>query len=325
MIAPSIPPAASDDRQGQRLAPLIRIVAIACLLLGILAACNPNASKDPRLQVVATTTQVEDLVTNVAGDLVRVHALMGPGTDPHLFIASEGDLVRLEQADLILYNGLHLEARLAQVLAGIDGPGRRSVAVTADIDPARLIGTGQFEGGYDPHVWFDLGLWNQALATVAAALVDADPGNSHAYRTNAANYRTQLAELADWSGEMLSAVPPQRRTLVTSHDAFGYFGRAWGFEVRGLQGISTATEAGAADVQRLANFLSEESIPAIFVESSVPGHSMQAVLEAAQARGHPVQIGGVLFSDALGPPATAAATFEGMYRANVATITEALS
>ncbi|MXW27602.1 MAG: manganese transporter, partial [Chloroflexi bacterium] len=261
---------------------------------------------------------------NVAGNRVTLHALMGPGTDPHLYVLSEGDLVRLEQADVIFFNGLHLEAKLADILANLGREGRRSVAVTRDMPESALIDTAGLQGGHDPHVWFDLELWSQAVATITAELAAADPAGADEYEANSEDYLRGLAELGRWAGSQLEKVPPDRRILVTAHDAFGYFGRAWGFQVYGLQGISTASEAGAGDVQRLANFLTEEKIPAIFIETSVPDQTMRAVLEAARAQGHQVQIGGELFSDALGPRDSDAGTFEGMYRANVAAIAGAL-
>ena len=302
--------------------PFLLAILLSAVLL---ASCAGDSDGDSRPAVVVTTGQIADLVTNVAGDRVRLHALMGPGSDPHLFVASEGDLVRLEQAELILYNGLHLEARLAEVLAGLDGSGRRSIAVTEMIDRGDLIGAGQFSGGYDPHFWFDLELWSKALASVTAALIDLDPINAAEYRNNAAKHQLQLSQLALWTESEIAKIPAGRRILVTAHDAFGYFGRTWGIEVRGLQGLSTASEAGAGDVQRLADFLVSAGIPAIFVESSVPANTMAAVLEAARARGHQIEIGGELYSDALGPRDSPAATFDGMYRANVATIVAAPS
>ena len=306
--------------------PAVRLqIYAAFLLLAIaLPGCTPSDDADTRLKVVVTTGQIEDMVANVAGDRVQLHALMGPGTDPHLYVLSEGDLVRLEQADVIFFNGLHLEARLADILAGMGRDGRRTVAVTRDIEESALIATPAFESGHDPHVWFDLKLWSQTVAIVSAELSAADPANAEAYAANASAYRDRLHELSQWVESELAKVPESRRVLVTAHDAFGYFGRAWGFEVHGLQGISTATEAGAGDVQQLANFLARAQIPAIFIETSVPDQTMRAVLEATRAQGHQVRIGGELYSDALGPRESEAGTFDGMYRANVSAVVGAL-
>lgn len=303
---------------------LLGAVGAFMLLAAALQGCDAERPADGRLRVVVTTGQIEDVVANVAGDRVQLKALMGPGTDPHLFVLSEGDLVSLERADVIFFNGLHLEARLADLLTDLGDDGRRSVAVTRDMSESALIATPALHYGYDPHVWFDLDLWSQAVMTVTAELSAADPAGVDAYEANAAEYLRRLEDLGQWAGAQLDRVPPERRILVTAHDAFGYFGRAWGFQVYGLQGISTAAEAGAGDVQRLANFLTDESVPAIFIESSVPDQTMRAVLEAARAQGHQVQIGGELFSDALGPRDSAAGTFEGMYRSNVMAIAGAL-
>ncbi len=297
--------------------------AVALLALA-LHGCDAAQPDDGRLRVVVTTGQIEDAVANVAGERVHLHALMGPGTDPHLFVLSEGDLVRLEQADVIFFNGLHLEARLADLLSGLGRDGRHSVAVTRDLAESALIATPASQSQHDPHVWFDLALWSQAVATIAAELATADPAGAEAYEANAAEYLRRLENLGQWAGAQLDRVPADRRILVTAHDAFGYFGRAWGFQVYGLQGISTAAEAGAGDVQRLANFLADERIPAIFIETSVPDQTMRAVLEAARAQGHQVLIGGELYSDALGPRDSEAGTFEGMYRVNVMAIAGAL-
>lgn len=297
--------------------------AVALLALA-LHGCDAAQPDDGRLRVVVTTGQIEDAVANVAGERVHLHALMGPGTDPHLYVLSEGDLVRLEQADVIFFNGLHLEARLADLLTGLGRDGRHSVAVTRDLAESALIATPASQSQHDPHVWFDLELWSRAVATIAAELSAADPAGAEAYEANAAEYLRRLENLGQWAGAQLDRVPADRRILVTAHDAFGYFGRAWGFQVHGLQGISTAAEAGAGDVQRLANFLADERIPAIFIETSVPDQTMRAVLEAARAQGHQVLIGGELYSDALGPRDSEAGTFEGMYRVNVMAIAGAL-
>ena len=312
------------SRLQDRIRGQLRAVGAVALLAAVLHGCDAAQPDDGRLRVVVTTGQIEDVVANVAGDRVSLHALMGPGTDPHLYILSEGDLVRLEKADVIFFNGLHLEAKLADILTELGRDGRRSVAVTRDMPESSLIGTPEFQSGHDPHVWFDLQLWSQAVATITTELAAADPAGAGAYEANAAEYLRGLADLGQWAESQLGQVPPDQRILVTAHDAFGYFGRAWGFRVFGLQGISTATEAGAGDVQRLANFLAEEKIPAIFIETSVPDQTMRAVLEAARAQGHQVEIGGELYSDALGPRDSEAGTFEGMYRANVLAIAGAL-
>jgi manganese/zinc/iron transport system substrate-binding protein len=286
-------------------------------------AGNGDSVHRDKLRVVATTSLVADLVRNVAGARVIVDALMGPGVDPHLYRARAGDVDRLSRADVVFYSGLHLEAKLAEVLERL-GERRRIVAVTDAIHRSRLLAPPEFAGAFDPHVWFDVALWAEALGPVQSALSEVDPAHGAEYAANAAAYRSRLAALHEWVGRRAAEVPAPQRALVTAHDAFNYFGRAYGFEVRGLQGISTASEAGTADVQALAAFVAEHRIPALFVESSVPRRSIEAVQAAVRSRSFSVEIGGQLFSDALGDPGTPAGTYEGMVRHNVGTIVDAL-
>lgn len=227
------------------------------------------------------------------------------------------------EADVIFYNGLHLEAKMADVLEQMQGS-IRTVAVTDAIDRNLLIAPPQFEGAYDPHVWFDVTLWMKAVEKVRDTLVEMDPASADTYDANAQRYLEELAQLDAYVRAQAERVPAEQRVLVTAHDAFHYFGRAYGFEVRGLQGISTATEAGTADVQALADFIAERRIPAIFVESSVPQRNLEAVQEAVRARGFEVKIGGQLYSDAMGDPGTPEGTYVGMVRHNIDTIVTAL-
>jgi manganese/zinc/iron transport system substrate-binding protein len=271
--------------------------------------------------IVATTGMVADAAKNIAGDRVRVTALMGPGVDPHLYRASEGDVRRLGDADLVLYNGLHLEAKLGDVLGEV---GKRAVPVAEAIPEDQLLAPPEFEGQFDPHVWFDVQLWITVVEHVRDTLVERDPAGRAAYERNAKRYLAELERLDEEIKRELRAIPERRRVLITAHDAFNYFGRAYGFEVRGLQGISTATEAGASDVQALARFIAEREIPTIFVETSVSSRAITAVREAAQARGQPVEIGERLYSDALGTPGTPEGTYVGMVRHNVRAIADGL-
>jgi len=272
---------------------------------------------------VTTIGMITDVVQEVGGERVSVTGLMGPGVDPHLYKASEGDVGRLFEADVIFYSGLHLEAKMGEVLEKMGG-WTRTVAVTSGIDEALLLSPPEFEGAHDPHVWFDVTLWMQAVETIRDTFVEVDPGSADLYRTNAQRYLAQLEELQRYVQEQTARVPRAQRVLITAHDAFNYFGRAYGFEVRGLQGISTATEAGTGDVQSLADFIAENRIPAIFVESSVPVRNIEAVQAAVQARGFQVGIGGELFSDAMGDWGTEEGTYIGMVRHNVDTIVGAL-
>lgn len=293
-----------------------------------LAACGgatgPGAAGDVRPRVVATTTIVADLVRQVGGADVEVTALMGPGVDPHLYKASAGDVRTMASAAVIFYSGLHLEGKMAELFEKLDGRGASTVAVAECLPPDRLIEIPGFAGTHDPHVWFDVGLWAATTGCVADALAAADPARADAYRERAAAYAAELAALDAEVRERLAAIPAERRVLVTAHDAFGYFGRAYGLEVRGLLGVSTAAEAGAGDVQALADFITERRLPAVFVESSVAPRYIQALTEAVASRGHTVAIGGSLYSDALGGPGTPEATYVGTVRANVEIIAVAL-
>ena len=301
----------------------IRLLAFILVGVGV-AACSPEAKKDDgRVQVVATIGMIADVAKEVGGEHVEVIALMGPGVDPHLYKASEGDVRRLFRAELIFYNGLHLEARMGEVLEHM-GAQVATVAVTEAIDRTRLMAPPEFKGAYDPHVWFDVRMWMDATRAIRDGLVERDPANAAAYRANGERYLGKLAELDRYIRAQAARVPARRRVLITAHDAFNYFGRAYGFRVRGLQGISTASEAGTADVQELARFIAEERIPAVFVESSIPRRTIEAVQAAVRARGFEVAIGGQLFSDALGDPDGPSGTYLGMVRHNIDTVVGAL-
>jgi manganese/zinc/iron transport system substrate-binding protein len=268
---------------------------------------------------------IADIARNVGGERVQVTALMGPGVDPHLYKASEGDVIRLQEADVILYNGLHLEAQMADVLERLNEFGIKTVAVTDKIDRSLLQSPPEFQGNYDPHVWFDVSLWMKAVEQVRDTLVELDPTSAALYESNAEAYLGELANLHQYVLDQASTVPAEQRILITAHDAFNYFGRAYGFQVRGLQGISTEAQAGTADVQSLANFIVERRIPAIFVESSVPQRNVEAVQAAVNAKGFDVRIGGSLFSDAMGSEGTPEGTYVGMVRHNIDTIVTALT
>jgi manganese/zinc/iron transport system substrate-binding protein len=308
----------------------VKSVAVAVLVAVLTAGCGKEASNEidgslssREIKIVATTSMVTDLVERVGGERVDVEGLMGPGVDPHLYKASEGDVIALAGADAVFYNGLHLEAKLAEVFERMEER-IHTYAVTDQIDRARLLAPPAFAGNYDPHVWFDVGLWRQALAQVRDDLSALDPAHATTYRRNAARYDRELAELDRWVRAETARVAAGKRVLVTAHDAFNYFGRAYGFDVRGLQGISTASEAGTADVRELAAFIAERRIPALFVESSVSPRAIQAVREAVRARGFDVAIGERLFSDAMGDPGMPEGTYPGMVRHNVRAIVSGL-
>jgi manganese/zinc/iron transport system substrate-binding protein len=306
---------------------VVALAAAALALVGCgkesVGRVDPNLG-DREIRVVTTTGMVTDVVEHVGGDRVDVEGLMGPGVDPHLYKATEGDVIRLADADVVFYNGLHLEAKLAEVFERMGG-GVRTVAVTDGIPRERLIASAAFGAAYDPHVWFDVRLWMDAARQARDALATLDPAHATTYSANAQRYLAELAELDGYVRRRAAEVPHERRVIITAHDAFNYFGRAYGFEVRGLQGISTVTEAGTGDVQDLAEFIVERQIPSLFVESSVSPRMIEAVEEAVQARGFNVGIGGSLFSDAMGDPGTPEGTYVGMVRHNVDTIVEGLT
>lgn len=305
----------------------VRLGAIAPLAL-IAGGCSLTHEKagpiaERIIDAVATTGMVGDLVTNVGGDRVDVDSLMGAGVDPHLFKASERTLRTMERGDVVFYNGLHLEGGLSFVLEEM-GKRQPTVAVSDSIPRELLRTPPEFEGNYDPHIWFDVSLWSMACQETITGIQELDPTWASTYQSNGEAYLAELADLEEWVFEQVATVPQERRVLITAHDAFGYFGRRYGFEVRGIQGASTATEAGARDVQNLAELIAAREIPAIFVELSVPRRTVEALREAVRSRGFEVRIGGQLFSDAMGDRGTPEGTYLGMIRANVTTIVNAL-
>lgn len=299
---------------------LITLMASGCGKKGEKSKGNLSSRE---IRVVTTIGMITDIVKNVGGERVNVRGLMGTGVDPHLYKASAGNVTLLSEADLIFYNGLHLEAKMGEVLEKMGGR-IKTIAVTDGIARDVLLAPPEFEGAFDPHVWFDVTLWMKAVEIVRDTLIEVDANNAELYRKNAKSYLAELTELHEYVISQAERVPAEQRVLVTAHDAFNYFGRAYGFEVRGLQGISTATEAGTADVQELAEFIALRKIPAIFVESSVPHRNIEAVQAAVKARGVSVNIGEALFSDAMGEPGTPEGTYIGMVRHNVDSIVSSL-
>lgn len=297
------------------------------IILPLLAGCGEGgadrqAGSGP-LRVVATTSLIADTASRIAGPHARVEGLMGPGVDPHLYKASESDVRRLAEADLVLYNGLHLEGKMGDILTKM-ARSRPVVAVTEEIPQEQLREPPELAGQYDPHVWFDVSLWEKTLDPIARELSALDPAHAADYKANAEALSAELRGLDAWVSQQTGTLPEQQRVLVTAHDAFGYFGRRYGMEVIGLQGISTLSEAGLHDVERVVDVVLARKVKAIFVESSVPRRSIEAVQAALREKGHPVKIGGQLYSDSLGAAGSPAGTYPGMVRANVQTIVEAL-
>ncbi len=280
------------------------------------------AAQDDRLQVVATTTQATDLALNIGGDLVEVQGIMEAGVDPHLYRASEGDLNTMLGGDVILYNGLNLEGQLADILVQL-AQDRPVVSLGAAIPADQRLNVPEFESEYDPHFWFDPTLWAIAAQATADAFAEADADNATTYQENAAAYIAELNALDAETMTALSAIPEDQRVLVTAHDAFGYFGNRYGMEVIGIQGLSTETEAGVADLQRVADTIIQRNVPALFVESTISPSTIEAVQAAVADRGGNVVIGGQLFSDAMGEAGTPEGTYLGMYRHNVNSIVTA--
>lgn len=304
--------------------PLGLTILSTALLLGCAGGEDSGgAADDQPVHATATIGMIADAVQRVGGERVAVTGLMGPGIDPHLYRASAGDVATLSGSHIVFYNGLHLEAAMADVLEQMAAR-LPTVPVAAAIPEDTLLSWPAYPGQYDPHVWFDVRLWMRAVERIQSALTELDPEGGETYASNAAAYLAELVELDGWVRARAAEVPADQRVLVTAHDAFQYFGRAYGFEVRGLLGISTAAEAGTGDIQALAAFIAERRIPAIFVETSVPPRTIEAVQAAVRARGFDVAIGEPLFSDAMGNPGTPAGSYPGMVRHNVTTIVDAL-
>lgn len=275
-------------------------------------------------KVVATVGMIADVVRNVAWKKAQVDGLIGEGVDPHLYKPTRGDVVSLNGADVVFYNGLMLEGKMSDVLVRAARGGRPVFAVTEEImDQGDYVLTDE-ANHYDPHVWMDVRGWMRATEVITTRLGEYDPNNKQFYQQNASPYIAQLNELDMYARNAIASIPESQRVLVTAHDAFNYLGRAYGLEVRGIQGLSTESEAGVKDIEALVTFLVERSIPAVFVETSVADKNVRALVEGAKARGHDLKIGGALFSDAMGPAGTYEGTYIGMIDHNVTTIARAL-
>lgn len=282
--------------------------------------------RDQPLNVVATTGQIADALRNIGGDSIALTELLGPGIDPHTYVPTEGDIDRLSNADVIFYNGLLLEAQMERVLEQLGGQGNVTVAAVADqLDPLTLLNW-EPEAGlpYDPHVWNDVRLWIQVVQVMRDTLIAADPASADIFEQNTAAYIAELEALHTYIQEQVQLIPQERRVLVTAHDAFSYFGRAYGFAVEAVQGISTETEASTADIQALTDIVVGREVPAMFIETTISPRTIEAVKESVRDQGFEVKIGGELYSDALGEPGTQAETYIGMMRHNIDTIVAAL-
>lgn len=294
---------------------------ILSLVITILS-CKNEKKNNGKLNVVTTTSMITDLVKNIGGEHINLQGLMGSGVDPHLYKASEGDVSKLSNADIIFYNGLHLEGKLVEVFEKMKTI--KTIAISDAIDESTLIGSEYFASNYDPHIWFNPDYWMQATQFIVDKLSEAIPEQKAAFESNGSNYIKQLETLKASLTSIIETLPKEKRVLVTAHDAFNYFGKSFDFEVVGLQGLSTATEAGVQDVQKLSAFIIDKHVKAIFIESSVPRRTIEALQAAVNSKGHNVTIGGSLYSDALGNAGTIEGTYVGMFEYNVNTIVNAL-
>ena len=290
-------------------------------LVTLLASCSNQSttSDNGKLTIVATTTMLADLANKIGGEAVTVTGLMGPGIDPHLYQASAGDVIKLQDADVVLYNGLHLEGKMGDLFSSLGEQGRNMISIEDGFDVNDLLEDSENPGYYDPHVWFDVELWRNAAEHVTSELSTIDSDNTSSYQSNLESYNRELSKLEVYINDRLTEIPENQRILVTAHDAFGYLGNAYGIEVVGLQGISTDAEASTSDVRLLAQFIEENQIKAIFVESSVPPKNIEALQDAVIARGFEVEIGGQLYSDSLGD-----GNYIDTFRENIDTIVDAL-
>jgi len=276
-------------------------------------------------KIVTTCGMVTDIVRQVAGDRAEVIGLMGEGVDPHLYKPTRGDVKQLMESDVVFYSGLMLEGRMGDTFAKVARSGKPVFAVTEEIDESYLREPPEFAGHWDPHVWMDVAAWSQAVDFVANSLAEYDPEGAEEYHQRAEAYRAELAKLDDYVRQVIATIPAEQRYLITAHDAFGYFSRAYDIPVRSVQGISTESEAGIDDINELVDFIVEHKIGAVFIESSVAQRNVDAVIEGAKAKGwQDVKIGGTLYSDAMGPAGTYEGTYVGMLDHNATTIARSL-
>ncbi|WBU87874.1 metal ABC transporter solute-binding protein, Zn/Mn family [Cellulophaga omnivescoria] len=303
----------------------IKYIIISALMLQLFGCKTDTKNADNgQLNVVTTTTMITDLLQNIGGNAINVVGLMGSGVDPHLYKASEGDVSKLVNADVVFYGGLHLEGKLVEVFEKMEKTGKKAIAVSNALDKKELIGSEYFASNYDPHIWFNVTFWKQITTYVTNELKKADPQNASVFEKNSNKYLEDLTKLDAEVRAKINELPKDKRILVTAHDAFNYFGNTYGFNVVGLQGISTATEAGVQDVQELSKFIIDNKVKAIFVESSVPKRTIEALQASVKSKHHDVAIGGTLYSDALGDKGSVEGTYIGMFKYNVTTIVNAL-
>lgn len=304
---------------------MLRKLLLCLLPVLLFFSCRheENSKTNKKFTILATTGIIGDAVKNIVGDSAIVSTLMGPGVDPHLYKVSQGDLSKLMNADLILYNGLHLEGKMGEVLANLKKQ-KVTIAVAEGLPKNKLRNVSGFSGTYDPHIWFNVDIWKQAVHYIGQQIAQNDSSNASYYLNRLQEYENELDALNEWVGQQIATIPEEQRVLITAHDAFGYFGEAYDIQVEGLQGISTISEPGLKDISEITSLIVKRRIKAIFVESSVSQKTVKSVVEGAREKGQQVEIGGTLYSDALGEEKTPAGTYVGMVKENVNTITKAL-
>ena len=295
----------------------VGICLVMVMSIGLFA-CSNEEGENGKIKVTSTIGMIGDVVANIGGEYVESTSLMKPGIDPHLYKATQGDINKLDEADIIFYNGLHLEGKMEDIFEKMTKE-KPTVPVTKNVSTSVLL-EGDDGSQFDPHLWFNVQYWISAAEVIRDELIALDEENKAYYENNADEYITKMKELDAYAKEQMASIPEENRILVTAHDAFGYFGEAYGIKVMGLQGISTESEVGSKDVSELRDFLVENKIKAVFVESSVPKKTIEAVIEGAKSMGHEVKIGGELYSDAMGDEGTKEGTYLGMVRHNVDTI-----
>lgn len=302
------------------------LLGILFTALIFLAGCYDfNADQDSdKFQVVATTTMLTDLLKEIGGDHVQVNGLMPSGVDPHLYKASARDVIYMQSADIVAYNGLDLEGKMGEVFQGLKKQGKTVIALENGLSEEDVIYTGEGNSSIDPHIWFDVELWQKAAIEVSEGLIAADPENEADYQANLNAYLLELDELDHYVTDRVNELAEQDRVLVTAHDAFSYFGKGYEFNVIGLQGLNTNAEAGTGDISQLADYLVENQIKAVFIESSVPTRTIESLQAATKAKGFEVEIGGELYSDSLGDKKNNTETYIKTVKSNVDTIVDAL-
>lgn len=296
-------------------------ILILTLTAIMLVSCSTTQTSEDTINIVATTTMLHDLVTVIGGDAITSEGLCSAGIDPHSYTATASDITKLTKADVVLYNGINLEGKLGEVLSSLESQGKVVLSAEVAIDEESLI----FDGEYDPHIWYDVSLWKEVAVYLANELSEIDIERAECYQQNLEEYILELDELDSYVKARVEEIPHEQRVLITAHDAFSYFGRAYDFEVMGLQGINTQTQASASNISDLAKFITENKIKAIFVESSVSTKNTIALQEAVESKGFSVEIGGELYSDSLGDEPSGHNSYISTVKANIDTIVEGLS